>query len=348
MSETKHAMKLRHKAELKALAAQPAKGQPRNTSALLPPVSALAHLLTVHRPVSAGIGAKKKQKDDEKLMLQRHELELKALDLSLHSKADEPPTSSSASDPPTTDAPQTDAKEPESAAAPAEDVGEAAVQGVKVSKAQQKRDKKAAAERERRAQVASSVEHMADPRKDESAALQRSLAPQRLTVREVLSDGSCLFRAVSTQLPPGPPARAMAPSPLSLRRAAASHIRSRLALYLPFLTHEDGSAMSEEEAVEYTARLSVDEGSDVVWGGHAEIVALSGVLGRAIVVYSAEGGAMRVLEEGVQAKGEDVRISFHKHYFGLGNHYNAVVQRTAADEDEGEGALDAATRAAPT
>ena len=303
-----------------------------------------------HPSLSAGIGAKKKQKDDEKLMLQRHELELKTLDLSLHSKDDEPPTSSSsASDPPATDASQTDAKQPESAAPPTEDVGEVAVQGVKASKAQQKRDKKVAAERERRAQVASSVEHLADPRKDESAALQSRLAPQRLTVREVLSDGSCLFRAVSTQLPPGPPAPPIAPSPSSLRRAAASHIRSRLALYLPFLTHEDGSAMSEEEAVEYCARLSVDEGSDVVWGGHAEIVALSGVLGRAIVVYSAEGGAMRVLEEGVQAKGEDdVRISFHKHYFGLGNHYNAVVQRTAADEDDDKDAIDAAVRAAPT
>ena len=176
----------------------------------------------------------------------------------------------------------------------------------KLSKAQQKRERRAAKEKERRLEVEEDVKALPDPRRDESAALARRLAPLRLCVREVVSDGNCLFRAVAAQLP----ARSTpSSSPSALRRAAAEHIRSHLSLYLPFLTHEDGTSMTEEEGLLYCDRLQREEG-EVVWGSHAEIVALSGVLGRAVVVYSAEGRDMRVLEEGCTRMGRTSASAF--------------------------------------
>ena len=331
MSETKHAMKLRHKAELKALAAQPTKGRPLHAPHphihREPP--RLSHSHPSHYSVCPGIGAKKKQKDDEKLMMQRHEQELRDLDLALASKANDDAATPPSSDPPSTSAlppaaPSDEKKGPAPPAA-AEDGTERKPEQAK-SRTQQKRERRAAAEKERRLEVEAEVKDMADPRRDESLALARRLTPLHLRVREVVSDGNCLFRAVAAQLPaPASPSS----SPSALRRAAAAHIRGRLALYLPFLTHEDGRPMEEEEGLQYCERLEKEEG-EVVWGGHAEVVALSGVLGRPVVVYSAEGRDMRVLEEGATDEGEEVRISFHKHYFSLGNHYNAVV----ADEDD--------------
>ena len=210
--------------------------------------------------------------------------------------------------------------------------GDAADGGPKVSRSQLKKQRKALQEKERRLAVAEELTGAADPRRDESEALQRRLRPLHLLVSPVLSDGNCLFRAVAEQLPPS-----VGKTSADLRRLAAGHIRNHLPLYLPFLTREeDGEVMTEKEAVEYCGRLAVSEGGDIVWGGHAEIVALTGALHRAITVYSAEGSDMRVLEEGVRDEGEDLRISFHQHYYGLGNHYNAVVKRTENDEVSGE------------
>ena len=114
---------------------------------------------------------------------------------------------------------------------------------------------------------------------------------------------------------------------------------------------EEGGVMGVEEAAEYVRALRRLDGDGVVWGGHAECVALSGVLGRPLHVWSADGGEMVVTgvdgasgvdgrgkagEEagGAAGDGRDVQISFHKHYFGLGNHYNSVVPLTEEHQDE--------------
>ena len=259
----------------------------------------------------------------------RHEQELRDLDLTLATKPDDS-TPSTSSDPTPLPIPSTLAVPDTTDTPPLPEATTDGRQG-KVSKAQQKRDRRAQQEKDRRHLVAEELKDAADPRRDENAAIQRRLDPLHLRVAPVLSDGHCLFRAVATQLPSSPPY-----SPSDLRRLAAGHIRRHLPLYLPFLVDEEGGVMTEEEGREYCSRLEKDAGTEIVWGGHAEIVALTGVLRRGIVVFSAEGKEMRVEEEGLKGGGDDVRISFHKHYFGLGNHYNAVVRMEGEDGDEEE------------
>ncbi|MES1908590.1 MAG: hypothetical protein MHM6MM_001498 [Cercozoa sp. M6MM] len=65
-----------------------------------------------------------------------------------------------------------------------------------------------------------------------------------------------------------------------------------------------------------------------VWGGEPEIAALSALLERCIHVYSA-GAPLRVVGEEHMDKSEPLRLSFHLHEIGLGNHYNSVVPATS-------------------
>ena len=284
-----------------------------------------------------GIGAKKKQKDDEKLMLQRHDAELKALEqhTTNAATADAPTPDPTSHQPAEERTVQAETKEDESR---------------KPSRAQQKRDKRVQKDKQRQAEVAAEVAGMADPRADENSKLSHQLAPRHLAVKEVISDGHCLFRAVSHQLsllqpPPLPPA---ASSHSALRQAVSGYMERHMDHFLPYLVREeDGEMMTAAEAAAYVKALRREHG-EVVWGGHAECVALSGVLNRPLHVWSADGGEMVVTGvDGVEREarvngkekaggvdGRDVQISFHKHYFGLGNHYNSVVPVTAQIDDD--------------
>jgi OTU domain-containing protein 6 len=75
---------------------------------------------------------------------------------------------------------------------------------------------------------------------------------------------------------------------------------------------------------------------NVVWGGEAEIFALSSALNREIIVYQAEGSEHRVGSTAKGKKAAPLCISFHQHYITLGNHYNSVVDAPALDDNEGD------------
>ena len=314
-------MKLRHKAELKALQSQPAKG----------------------------IGAKKKQKDDEKLMQQRHDAELRALEQQPSSTADPATTAAADTAVPAEPAAATTAAAAADGTPHTEAKDDDARSGNKPSRAQQKRDKRLQKDKQRQVELAAELADMADPRADENAKLRQRLTPRRLSVKEMISDGHCLFRAVSHQLSllQPPPLPIDDSSHTALRLAASGYMERHMHSFLPYLVRDDdGEMMTAQEAAEYVRALRREQG-DVVWGGHAECVALSGVLGRPLHVWSADGGEMVVTgvegggggedgtgRDGQAADGHDVQISFHKYYFGLGNHYNSVVPVTVEHDDD--------------
>jgi len=65
--------------------------------------------------------------------------------------------------------------------------------------------------------------------------------------------------------------------------------------------------------------------SSVEWGGHLELRVLALALGRPIVVYSTEKPL--TLEPGEDDGTDPIRVSYHKHYYALGEHYNQVVAK---------------------
>lgn len=80
---------------------------------------------------------------------------------------------------------------------------------------------------------------------------------------------------------------------------------------------------------EYTDEVtSFDDYVDQVrnsaeWGGHLELRALSLALKRPIYVYSVQSGTKPLKIDGGDKP--PIRLSYHLHYYALGEHYNQVV-----------------------
>ena len=62
------------------------------------------------------------------------------------------------------------------------------------------------------------------------------------------------------------------------------------------------------------------------WGGHLEIRALSHVLHQPMKVVQGEGPPINMGEE-FEGKGQPtIVLAYHRHAFGLGEHYNSVEE----------------------
>lgn len=68
--------------------------------------------------------------------------------------------------------------------------------------------------------------------------------------------------------------------------------------------------------------------SSAEWGGHVEIKALSMALDRPIHIYSAQQGKNPLVVHEESAC-DPILLSYHLHYFALGEHYNQVVSAEA-------------------
>jgi len=331
--ETRHALKLRHKAEMKALLAAPAKG----------------------------IGAKKAQKDAATALEAEHARQATEFD-EREKKAKEVEEAAEAGEQPA----QKDGEQDDSSAASSASAAAAAAApagGKQLSRAQQKKAKAAQKDAARMAQLREETSGMRDVRGEENAAIAAALtkhtsgaaaaaaaadeAAKRLRVKEMVSDGHCLYRALADQaqaheLPVS--SSGGSSSFMSLRRLCAEYMRSHRDEFAPFVLTDEGEPLDDAGWASYLSSLESEQAA--VWGGHTEIVALSKALRRPIVVWSADG-KMELGEEfcGPAAAASSsaspaadptaLHISFHRHYFGLGNHYNSVVEEEV-EEDEDE------------
>lgn len=172
----------------------------------------------------------------------------------------------------------------------------------------------------------------------ELAQLDATLLPLNLQIREIQSDGNCLFRAIADQLNytgasindsgSGSSTGDKGYDHTSLRVLAAQHIRSHQDDYEPYL--EEGTHFPT-----YCTRIASStpvEGAEVLWGGQVEIQALSVCLDKVIYVYSADAPVLRMGGDGgnttaaAAADGNVLRVSYHAHFFALGAHYNSIVR----------------------
>lgn len=204
----------------------------------------------------------------------------------------------------------------EAAAAKAKEECEAAARR---AKAQKKKDKAKTKEAEREAKK-EEIANSAGPslRQVELDAINGALLQERLAVKEVISDGNCLYRAFSEQLKlTGGAAPALGFA--ELRVAAADYMTAHPDDFAPFVGMDSDSA----EFREYVANVSRSTG-EVEWGGQLEIRALCGAIRRCALVYDANAPVLTMGEE-YAGTGPPLRLSFHRHYFSLGEHYNSVA-----------------------
>mmetsp|Transcript_29276 Transcript_29276/g.49187 ORF Transcript_29276/g.49187 Transcript_29276/m.49187 type:complete len:354 (+) Transcript_29276:142-1203(+) len=197
-------------------------------------------------------------------------------------------------------------------------VGEFFSETSQTSKAQKRKAAKQKAEADREAEVKLEKSQMGDSdRLLEEQAMQAMLSGAELRMCDVKADGHCLYRSLEMQMP--------ASDYLQIRATCAAHLRAHADQFAAFAEGCEG----EEGFAKYCDQV---EGS-AEWGGHLELQALSAALKRCIKVYSVGMPLLQFGEEfAAEGEGtETLHLAYLKHYFGLGEHYNAVV---AAEESE--------------
>lgn len=197
----------------------------------------------------------------------------------------------------------------------------------RVSKAQKRRDKKAAQEKERESRIAEAeVENLQGIRHQEGLKLAQKLAQRRLQIREISSDGHCMYHAIEDQLQqravPGPGLK-------ELRSCTAQHMRSHADDFLPFLTNANTGDMYTGEEFE---KYCNDVEHTAAWGGQLELQALTQVLQLPIEVIQADSSTIKIGEE---YNSTPIILVYMRHAYGLGEHYNSVeVLKEAANEED--------------
>lgn len=101
-----------------------------------------------------------------------------------------------------------------------------------------------------------------------------------------------------------------------VRLIAANELRRLPEEYAPFV----GVDPADDAFINYCDIVESAEKAE--WGGQLELRAISTAMRRPIWVYSADAPLLKIGEEHNDAP---LRVSFHRHFYSLGEHYNAVV-----------------------
>ncbi|RVE66539.1 hypothetical protein OJAV_G00108100 [Oryzias javanicus] len=186
----------------------------------------------------------------------------------------------------------------------------------RVTKAQKRRDKKAAQEKERESRIAEAeVQNLQGVRHQEGLKLAQKLAQKSLQIKDISSDGHCMYRAVEDQL------AQRSKSGLSfkeLRCCTAEHMRNNSDNFLPFLSNPTtGDMFTADEFEKYCSEVE----RTAAWGGQLELRALTHVLRLPIEVIQADSPAVKIGEE---YDTEPITLVYMHHAYGLGEHYNSV------------------------
>mmetsp|Transcript_30308 Transcript_30308/g.66211 ORF Transcript_30308/g.66211 Transcript_30308/m.66211 type:complete len:303 (-) Transcript_30308:267-1175(-) len=202
----------------------------------------------------------------------------------------------------------------------AEDQESAGTGEFKMSKAQKRRAAKQKAEADREAEIELEKSQMGDSdRLLEEQAMKALLSGSRLCMRDVKADGHCMYRSLAMQLEGDS-------DYLKLRALCAQHLSQHADQFAAFA---EGCEDDEEGFAKYCEKVE----SSAMWGGQLELQALSAALRRCIKVYSVGMPLIQFGDEFAGAGGP-LHLAYLKHYFGLGEHYNAVL---GASEAEAEG-----------
>ncbi|CAA7401095.1 unnamed protein product [Spirodela intermedia] len=202
----------------------------------------------------------------------------------------------------------------------------------KVSKSVKRRVKRAQKEAEREQRIEEEQTSIISDRIVENKTLEKKLEPLGLVIREIKPDGHCLYRAVEDQLARGPDHHISPHGYLELRRMVATYMRENASEFLPFfLSESKAEADSGESLPEVFERYCDEVEHTAAWGGQLELEALTHCLKRHIVIFSGSfpevemGKEYKTTARGGGSPGPSIILSYHRHAYGLGEHYNSIV-----------------------
>ncbi|RKP05671.1 hypothetical protein THASP1DRAFT_19512 [Thamnocephalis sphaerospora] len=183
--------------------------------------------------------------------------------------------------------------------------------------ARQGQEKKAAEMRRMQEEAEEEAANQVDMQKVEMNAITDLLRAMQLSLEEVTADGHCLYNAVADQLRTQHKIQARkGTTHLELRKQVAAYMRDHRDDFIPFLTNAHGDILNE--FADYCHRLE----TTAEWGGHAEILAMSRIFRLPVHIVQMGAPVMKISEEFPSDR--PLRISYHRHAYGLGEHYNSL------------------------
>lgn len=201
--------------------------------------------------------------------------------------------------------------------------------GGRVSKAQKRRDKKAALEAQRSRLAEQDTDDDGVERAVESLAIGKALRSRGLRLAAVAPDGDCLYSAVKHQLQ----STGRSSSVKALRNLTADYIRKHKNDFTPFMCDPNTGDMLDDPQFE---RYCKDVASTNTWGGQIELQALASALKTTIRVIQADPPGLIVQGEEYAKNGEPLVLTYHRHLYGLGEHYNSTKVSLDAESSEDE------------
>lgn len=198
----------------------------------------------------------------------------------------------------------------------------------RISKAQKRRDKKEQDAKRREVELLQAEEDNKNSARNlETKAINSILKLRGLKLQSIKSDGDCLYNALKHQMD----LAGLSHSVESLRKTAAEHIRANQAELICYMTSaKTDDIMSEDEFNEYCNQVETTK----AWGSQIEIQALSNSL-KVIIEVLQSSGTPAI--SGSEFKGRPhLIVTYHRHFFGLGEHYNSTRPLNVAGEEEEE------------
>ena len=157
---------------------------------------------------------------------------------------------------------------------------------------------------------------MPNPRQAEQQALEQLLKTQGYSVNEIAADGHCMFNAIADQLQR---VTGKHMSFQALRNLASDYMTAHPNDFMPFMTDDQGNLLDQDGFHSYCEKLK----REPVWGGQLELQALSQQLKQEIHVFQVNSPLICIGEE--FKSDSPLRVSYHRHAYGLGEHYNSII-----------------------
>lgn len=188
----------------------------------------------------------------------------------------------------------------------------------KVSRAEKRRSKKVTQMKERQALIEEhDIKNIGGPRHIETQTLVKKLKNLGLVIFDIPSDGNCLYSAIVHQLKE---VCGKAFTVQEIRLKTSDFLKCNKDDFIPYLSHPDtGEMLTDEQFDDYCYQVA----NSVQWGGEIELRALSHIFKIPIKVIQAEGSDITIGIEYTNCN-KTLMLVFHRHMYGLGEHYNSV------------------------
>ncbi|KAJ2356583.1 OTU protein [Coemansia erecta] len=194
--------------------------------------------------------------------------------------------------------------------------GQAGRPGGKKSKAKQRQQRKAEELRRMQEEAECEAEDMVDVAAVETEAIEKLVAGHSLAIQQIRPDGHCLYSAFADQV------STYHDQPVSyaqMRQRAAEYMRNHSDDFIPFMAHDNGDMFSTDDFEQHCD----DVERTATWGGQQEITALSHALQLPVHIYQSGMPVLRIGEDAYAAQ-TPINLSYHRHAYGLGEHYNSL------------------------